>query len=126
SAHSSLSLAQVDLGFLHTPPLPAPLTLGALSDFSDAHPDWRRALWRLEHEIAADLPGPHTPTPPDFDAFCRRIAEDPAVSSAFFVVVADGERLVGLSNARPDALDPGTLHTGLTGVAPSHRRRGVA
>ena len=50
----------------------------------------------------------------------------PSYNVDSWFVALDGARYVGMSQGRPNPVDPENMYSGLTGVVPSHRRLGIA
>lgn len=88
--------------------------------------DWDRRLYELKNRLMEDVPtpGPITRTP--FEQWRTRTVTSPSFMPEAEIIAVDGERWVGSSSLRRRPGNPKLLSTGLTGVARSHRRRGVA
>ncbi|MDF1701060.1 MAG: GNAT family N-acetyltransferase [Planctomycetota bacterium] len=95
---------------------------------AEADPAWARAYHALEVAVVADIPflGPVRAEP---FAQCRERLEDPERFNPSAVYVARERAtgaLVGVSQLLTYERIPGYAFAGLTGVLPSHRRRGIA
>jgi RimJ/RimL family protein N-acetyltransferase len=89
-------------------------------------PDWFDRLHDLYSKVELDIPTVdevQSTTAPFFRASAIDSVE--AILEAFFVAL-DGDAWVGLTQLRSVDGDPTTLRQFLTGVAASHRRRGIA
>ena len=87
--------------------------------------DGLHQIWRLEMEVAADLPlsFPFVETP--FESYCKLIMDPEVDLESKFLFVEDGE-LKGLSQLWPSRVNLKFAATGLTGVRRQYRRQGVA
>jgi len=129
---SQLDLAMLDIGPLmrevqrleeHD------ITITTLSEL-EAHPNQRHdvytKLYDLVWEVRQDMPDVDPPTRETFEQFLEWRLQNPRlIRDAYFVAVHNGE-YVGLSNYNRDDDDQQLLHTGATGVARAHRRKGIA
>jgi mycothiol synthase len=88
-------------------------------------PDRDRKLYDLVWEIRQDMPNLDAPTRPSFEEFVERLGDKRLIADAYLVAVCSDE-YVGLSNYERDDIDPHLILTGQTGVARSHRGRGIA
>ena len=98
-----------------------------VAELQKTHPDtWQQIYYDLDCELAKDVPSPDEYIPDSFEVFAKFVFENPAFlpEAAFFA--REGERFVGMSDVWKDLSDDKRLHIGLTGVARSHRRRGIA
>ena len=89
-------------------------------------PDWQRRLWTLSGHVEEDMPRPEGAglTWPPFEQWLRYIQGPQWCPEGCFVAV-DGGEFVGLSALELRLADPKKLHTTITGVERSHRRRGI-
>jgi mycothiol synthase len=98
-----------------------PLTELRLED-----PEWQKKLWELEWVLSQDVPDVDEPKKRTFEVFCRQTFATPTFFPEGIFVAIDGGEYVGISMLERNLADPTKLHTDLTGVVRSHRRRGVA
>lgn len=98
--------------------------VATMAELADT-PALRRGVWEVHVAADRDVPMNSTYTPPTFERFCASHFDAARYRPELFVVALDGDRPVGLSELWASPADP-ALHTGLTGVLPSHRRRGIA
>jgi GNAT superfamily N-acetyltransferase len=98
-----------------------PLTRAAL-----AYPDWQRRIWDLDWGLKQELPSPLPLVRLPFEKFQRSVLGQADFKPAAWFVALDNNRWVGISRLMELAGEPGKLYHGLTGVVPSHRRRGIA
>ncbi|NJN81922.1 MAG: GNAT family N-acetyltransferase [Caldilineaceae bacterium] len=96
-----------------------------LTELISRDPDWKRRLYELEWEIDQDMPSLDAPTRPPFEQFEKKFIHPNFRSDGWFIAVEKGE-CVGLSNLWTSNANPLKIYVGLTGVARSHRRRGIA
>jgi mycothiol synthase len=102
------------------------LTIHTLAELRAADPDCNRklyeAIWKIEEDVPRSDP---EFTPPAFDAWLERHLANPnLLPEAQFIAVHQG-RYVGISQLSRMQASP-DLDTGLTGVLPEYRRRGIA
>lgn len=89
---------------------------------ADAH--WSRKLYDLIWEIESTIPTPE-PLTPDYDQWmAARMSSPDLRPGSYFVALRDGE-YIGLSALWASQAD-NNLWTGLTGVKPAYRRKGIA
>lgn len=93
---------------------------------AERYSDWQEKLWVLCGHVEDDMPRPEgTPmTWPPFEEWVRYISGPEWCPEGCFVAL-DGDEFVGLSavTVRPSQRD--NLHTSISGVEASHRRRGI-
>jgi mycothiol synthase len=97
-----------------------------LTELRDQDPEWQRKLWELDWVLTQDVPDVDAPTKRPFEVYCRQTFGKPSFFPEGFFVALDGGEYVGLTMLERGLADPTKLHTDLTGVVPSHRRRGIA
>ena len=86
---------------------------------------WEHECWRLEMDIAADLPLPFPFVESPYEEF-REELHDPLLNlDSQFVYIVDG-RLAGLTQLHPSLMDPKLALNGLTGTRREFRRQRVA
>jgi GNAT superfamily N-acetyltransferase len=95
-------------------------------DFLDENPDeGLHQIWRLEMDVASDLPLPFPFVETPFEGYSKFILDPEVDLESKFLFVEDGE-LKGLSQLWPSKVNPKLASTGLTGVRRQYRRQGVA
>lgn len=95
-------------------------------EFLRTHPDdGLQKLWRLEMDVASDLPLPYPFIETPFETFAKFITDPEIDLESKFLFVEDGE-LKGLSQLWPSKVNLKFAATGLTGVRRQYRRQGVA
>lgn len=97
-----------------------------LADLTDRFDDWKRRLYELEWELLQDVPVTEPLTKQPYDVWEQRVLQDPGFLPEGNMVAVDGDRWVGVSGLWRAEAAPKKLYTGLTGVARSHRRLGLA
>jgi mycothiol synthase len=88
-------------------------------------PDRDRKFHALFEALMRDVPSPEPPTPVPHEVWRRRWVEDPNFLRDGNFFALDGDAWVGHSGLWRSTGDD-RLHTGLTGVLPDYRRKGVA
>jgi len=101
------------------------LVVKTLKEFEAEDPDAIRKLHEKFCEFMADVPFFEESTEAPLEQFRGDIA-GPSRLEGGFLVVFDGDEIVGTTNLWKRLGQPGALSTGLTAVARSHRRRGIA
>jgi hypothetical protein len=96
--------------------------LTTLSELGDT-PEHRRALYELDRECSADVPG--SGAFPAYDAYVRLRFEAPGFDPRGVVLALDGEGLIGVA-ASSDQRRSGFVRNETTGVRAVHRRRGIS
>jgi GNAT superfamily N-acetyltransferase len=76
--------------------------------------------------LSQDVPSPEPFTRSPFDVFVERTLTAPNFLPDAQIIAVDAGRWVGMSGLWKSLATPKRLHTGFTGVARSHRRKGVA
>lgn len=97
-----------------------------LNELAADDPDWAPKVWELEWQILQDVPSPDPLTQAPFDEWRTRTFDAPNFTAGGYLVARDGDAYVGMSSLWTVEADPTKLHTGLTGVLPAYRRRGIA
>lgn len=82
-------------------------------------------LYELAQDLNADVPAPEPHTRVAKDVWQRRLLENPGLLPDAYLVATRGEEYVGVTMLFAEG-GGGDLKTGLTGVRPDHRRRGLA
>lgn len=88
-------------------------------------PDWLRHYYDLFWFIVNDVPSADKRTPIPIDEWGKRIDSPRLLPEANFFAL-DGDQYVGVSNLWKDSSGSKNLNVGVTGVLPSHRRKGIA
>ena len=88
-------------------------------------PDALRKAYEIGWEYLQDVPFPDPITKMPFEQYLAEVEGPDGMPESWFVAVHNGE-YVGMTQLWKNLGDPELLQTGLTGVARSHRRRGVA
>lgn len=93
---------------------------------------WRK-VYELDWEVTQDIPSPYPFTKQDFDTYVKRNTDERRGfhPDAWIIAIdtSTGDAIgeyVGLSMFLLSEADPRKLHTGLTGVLRTHRRKGIA
>lgn len=86
--------------------------------------DWKQKLYDLEMTIEQDVPDTEEFTPAGLDEYSKNFERVNFQADAWFVAV-DGDDYVGMSSLWPNKVLDDILSVGITGVLPSHRRRGI-
>lgn len=87
--------------------------------------DWMQKLCNLDNAIQQDVPRTNEFTPAELEKYAKKFKRPNIRTDAWFVAV-DGEHYVGISSLWPNPVLKQILLVGITGVLPSHRRRGIA
>ena len=97
----------------------------SIAQLKAMEPQWKQRLHELINEVLEDVPSPDPITMESFEQFDQQRLNSPRFLPEGYFVAMEGERMVGLSALWKNEVDPHKLHTGLTGVRRSHRRRGI-
>lgn len=81
--------------------------------------------YQLEQDLLEDVPMPEKYESEPFESWWAHFNRE-EVKFEYMFLALDGERPVGLSQIRPNSVDPTLALTGLTGVRREYRRRGLA
>jgi GNAT superfamily N-acetyltransferase len=115
----ALDLTRLEPGPVEPPEGVAITTLGA-------RPDLEHAVWEVEVEGAADLPGPEAAVAPPFEQWRERVLGTPSFRpDALFVALA-GNEVVGYALLEISPLRPTVGFHAMTAVLRAWRGRGVA
>ena len=87
--------------------------------------DWKREAWELEHELMQDVPTDDPVTKQPFEQWVKWLTHPAFIPEAFFIAIADG-RFIGVTSLWQSLAEKDKLHTNLTGVVRSLRRKGIA
>ena len=99
--------------------------IASIAELMDEYPDWRERVYELNWAIVQDMPAPEPMTRQSWDYFLKKLKAPGFLASGNFYAL-DGDDWVGASTLWAPLSTPRKLLVGLTGVSPSHRRRGVA
>jgi GNAT superfamily N-acetyltransferase len=102
------------------------IVIKTMAQLREEDPNWKRKLYELEWELVQDVPTPDTLTKQPFEQFENRTLGSPNLLPDAWFVALDGDKYVGMSVLWRNLSTSKLLETGLTGVARSHRRRGIA
>jgi len=102
------------------------IAIKTMAQLREEDPEWKRKLYELEWELVQDVPTPDTLTKRPFEQFEKQTLGSPNLLPDAWFVALDGDKYVGLSVLWRNLSNSKLLETGLTGVARSHRRRGIA
>jgi GNAT superfamily N-acetyltransferase len=101
------------------------LVLKTLDQFRQEDPEAIRRTHEKFSEFFRDVPFFEEQTDASFEYFEKNI-NGPSKLDGGFLIAFDGGEIVGTTNLWKRLGQPGVLSTGLTAVARSHRRRGIA
>lgn len=94
-------------------------------ELQDRFPDYLQRIYDLRWPIVQDIPTPFSIKQEPFEDFLKFFEHPNFMPESNFFAL-DGDQWVGLSNVKRVDGDPDYLSVGLTGVLPSHRRKGIA
>lgn len=97
-----------------------------MTELQQRDPGWLRHYYDLFWRIVNDVPSADKRTPLPFENWRKRIIDGPDLLPDANFFALDGAQWVGLSNLRRDLGNGKNLNVGITGVLPSHRRKGIA
>ncbi|MCK4410254.1 MAG: GNAT family N-acetyltransferase, partial [Candidatus Eisenbacteria sp.] len=101
------------------------LVLKTLDQFRREDPDALRKVHDKFCEFFQDVPYFEEPTDVSLEHFEKDL-DGPYKLDGGFLIAFDGDEIVGTTSLSKRLGEPGALNTGLTAVARSHRRRGIA
>jgi GNAT superfamily N-acetyltransferase len=87
--------------------------------------DWKREMWELERELMQDVPTDDPVTQQPFEQWVKWLTHPGFIPDAYFLAIVDG-RFVGVTSLWQSLAEKDKLHTALTGVVRSMRRKGMA
>jgi GNAT superfamily N-acetyltransferase len=102
------------------------IQIRTLAELREGDPAWLSKAYELEWDCLQDVPSVDGFTKQPFDAWQKRLLDSPNFMPEAWFIALDGEKYVGLSALWRNPTNTEKLHTGLTGVLRSHRRRGIA
>lgn len=100
------------------------IRLTTFAELGHTDPELRQKFYAFAQVIQADIPSPEPFTPIAYEVWAKRFEYSGYIPQANFLAL-DGETFVGLSTLWGREAD-NHLQTGATGIARSHRRRGIA
>lgn len=95
-----------------------------MAELKETDPQWKEKLYELRWQIIKDVPSPEPREKPTFEEFEKFSLGQPKLEPKCNFIATDGDEYVGFSNLWPGE-NPDKIDTGLTGVARSHRRKGI-
>ena len=101
------------------------LVLKTLDQFRQEDPEALRKTHEKFSEFFRDVPFFEEVSDVSFEHFEKDL-EGPYKLEGGFLIAFDGDEIVGTTSLSKRLGEPGALNTGLTAVARSHRRRGIA
>jgi GNAT superfamily N-acetyltransferase len=101
------------------------LVVKTLEEFEAEDPEAIEKLHAAFCEFMKDVPFFEELTEAPLEQFRKDISGPSRIEGAFLIVF-DGDRIVATTSVWKRLAEPGALNTGLTAVARSHRRRGIA
>lgn len=97
-----------------------------IDEYAERYPAaWQHDLWRLEMDIAADLPLPFPFEESPFEDYLEEL-NDPLLSRESQFVYVVNDRLAGTTQLHPCRADRRFAVNGLTGTRREFRRQGIA
>lgn len=106
-------------------PLPESIRIGTLAELDYRSEAVQRRYYALIVALLRDVPSAEPVEPWPFELWQERTMKDENLIPEANFIAFEGEAMVGVSQLWRSPR-PQTLQTGLTGVLPSHRRRGIA
>jgi GNAT superfamily N-acetyltransferase len=89
-------------------------------------PQWKQKIYDLDVKILKDVPSPDPITPPPLAEYEANVINSPEFMPEAWFLALDGQTYVGVSTLWRNLAEKARLGTGLTGVLPAYRRRGIA
>jgi len=102
------------------------IRITTLAELMEKDPDYRRKMYKLDTGATSDIPQAYPVTPPDFETYQRQVFEDSSLLPEAWFVALDGDQYVGTTNLHITSRPEKELNVGFTGVAHTHRRKGIA
>lgn len=97
-----------------------------VEDLRETDSDWKHKLHELDWAIMQDVPSPDPIKKTTFEYFENHVLADPNFLPEGYFVALDRDDFVGQSVLMVSQADNEKYMTGLTGVLPNHRRKGIA
>lgn len=101
------------------------ITIHPYTDLMARYPDAKTRFWRLNEMLSADVPQTGEEKPLSWEQFEMEILQAPDFLPAALFIALYEDAWIGMTSFWKTA-DPSIANTGLTGVLPSYRRRGIA
>jgi GNAT superfamily N-acetyltransferase len=103
----------------------AGITFKTLAEFPHMELEFRKRWYELIINLLQDVPSTKPTIPWSFETWLERTPPNPRLLPEGYFFALDGSEFVGMTELAKSNR-PKTLHTGLTGVKQSHRRKGIA
>lgn len=103
----------------------AGIAIRTLADLKQV-PGWERKLHALINQIQSDMPQPEPYVDWPFEEFLNVELNRPTLVPETYFIAVDGDDFIGVNILHKDLGNPKRLNTDDTGVARTHRRRGIA
>ncbi len=87
--------------------------------------DWKREAWELEYELLKDIPTDDPVTQQPFERWVTWLTHPGFIPEGYFIAIVDG-RFIGMTSLWQSLAEKDKLHTALTAVVRSLRRKGIA
>lgn len=101
-----------------------------LTNVMEMDPNWQRNVWGMFTVIEGDVPAPESPEITPFEEYANNYEGESFRPDSWTIAMdttrGETPRYVGMSVVNIMPTRPDTLYAGITGVLPSHRRRGIA
>ncbi len=104
----------------------AGIRITTVKELAETDPDWKHKIYELSCVLAQDVPSAEPYVKITFEEFDKGSFENPNYLPEGWFVALDDDQYVGESSLWLSQSDEKKLETGLTGVARSHRRKGIA
>ncbi len=101
------------------------IVIYTLAELMKSCSDWRQRNYDLFMAIINEIPVPDAPTPQPIDEFYRVYDHPNYIPDGWFIAL-DGDEWVGNSSMWKVSGQDDRLDVNVTGVLPSHRRKGIA
>lgn len=120
---SALSVQEIDYPVIE---LPSGHQITNIIEYESRFPEtWEHELWRIEMDIAADLPLPFPFEESPFEDYLEEL-HDPLLSRESQFVYLIDDQIAGTTQLHPSVVDPRFAVNGLTGTRRQFRRQKVA
>lgn len=100
--------------------------LARLKHLSQEFPNWQVRFWQLDTMLLQDVPSPDPFSPRSLETFVRQKVDNPSFAPHLTHIAVHGDSWIGISEMYVDPHVPDVGGTGMTGIARSWRRRGLA
>lgn len=103
------------------------ITIKNLTELAQNHPDWIERFWNTHWDLLQDVPYHAEFTKKPLEIFTESTISSPSfLPEANFMAIDETGEWVGYTSLWASLADKKMLYNGLTGVARTHRRRGIA